>query len=314
MRRISLVLLLALAGCRTGDRVVVPSRGAEPARRGAARRLTLSRAMTTEGGRYLVEFALRGPADGRLRFAIDQAAFEASDSRWGYSEGDLAALRQAYEASRVAAFEDAERRQHTQAQLDEALRPLHARYEEERRAYILRQGFRFRPDGRVQADLAALARANAARLAPLAKELMDIAAARGYSREWVVDAATALVQTSVEYRPVPAVVGGRHTGGVWPPLAALVYGWGDCDTKGPLLAGILANVPGLRIMGVETAGHFLLAVSGEPGKGDAFLRHGGRKYVMIEPAGPDWIAPGDLGDDARKLFERGGDYRVEPLF
>ncbi len=316
-RPLRLIVLVAagLAGCRATDGVVLPTSEASLKRPPAAR-IEVSRSLSQAGGVYSVDFVFQEPrkAPVPVHFEVDKSSFDAVDARWGYRDADLARLKDSFEASRAAAFEDAQTRHDTQPNLDGRLRALQAGFERAKRDYIISRGFRFLPDGRVEADMSALVRTNASRLAPLALALKRGARTAGRSRDWIIAAAAAMTQTGLEYRDVPDDIDGTHTGGVWPPVGTLVYGWGDCDTKSALAASILANLPGIHILGIETSGHYLLAILKRPAKGDAYIEFKGRKFVLLEPAGPGQLAPGEIAEATKLMFAPGHSYRVERLF
>ena len=109
------------------------------------------------------------------------------------------------------------------------------------------------------------------------------------------------------------VENGLHTGGLLPPARALLSGWGDCDTKTGLLAAILGNWNTARMVGIAVPGHYLMAIRRLPGKGDMFVRHEGLEYVLVEPAGPAWLEPGQVGVNTAAILSGGEGYQIEPF-
>jgi hypothetical protein len=315
--RVLQVCLIAagLAGCRTTDGVFLPALNTKD-KRLTPERIEVSRALSRAGGTFDLDFVFKeaGMRPVSVHFEVDESSFDAVDRAWGYRDTDLARLKDSFEASRSAAFEAAQARQDSQSNVDAEMKTLQAGFEKSKRDYILSRGFRFLPDRSVEADMSALVRANAARLAPLTLALERGAKNAGRPRSWIIAAAAAMTQTALDYRDVPDIVDGVHTGGVWPPIGTLVYGWGDCDTKSALLAAILANLPGMHILGIETSSHYLLAISKKPAKGEAYIKYKGRKFVLLEPAGPGLLAPGTIAEATKLLFGPGRAYKVERLF
>jgi hypothetical protein len=122
------------------------------------------------------------------------------------------------------------------------------------------------------------------------------------------------VQTAMFYKEPDPVIDGKHNGGLLPPLTAVAFGWGDCDTKTGVMASILANWPQTRMVGVSVPGHFLLGVLQIPEKGDTMLEFRGLQYVLVEPAGPAWLPPGRVGEQTSVLLASREGYKIEPFF
>jgi hypothetical protein len=300
-----------LAACRSvspgihienSGRLVVPPPPAT-ARKDASDAATLS-----------IDYAFR-TYDGEAlsaRFQIPRSSYEADFASWGYRDADLYVLRYLRDAARWSAFKTANARGRSQAELDAELASIKTDYEWKFKEYLIARGFEIGQGDFVRADLASLVRRSAPLVAPLARSLERSAKGRG--SEWLADAATSMVQTAIEYKEVPSVIGPVHTGGVLPPARTLAEGWGDCDTKVALLAAILANWPSSKMIVVELPDHFLLGLRREPRSRQSFVLFGGEKYILIEASGPAWLPPGYLGDETRALFESGSAYRVSPLF
>ncbi|HVE13871.1 MAG TPA: hypothetical protein VNI01_10790, partial [Elusimicrobiota bacterium] len=102
-------------------------------------------------------------------------------------------------------------------------------------------------------------------------------------------------------------------GGVLPPLKALVMGQGDCDTKSAVIASVLKNWPNLRMVGLEIPDHYLMAVHRIPRRGEAYVEFQGLPYVMIEAAGPAWLAPGSVGEYTENFIQSGKDFQIQQL-
>lgn len=100
----------------------------------------------------------------------------------------------------------------------------------------------------------------------------------------------------------------RHFGGVFPPPKILIEGYGDCDSKAILFAGILAYlIDPFDFVFLNQSDHVLSAIRDTPSKGMLYVRYEGDTYLVAETAGPG----------RRKLGEKGQFFqtrhRVEPL-
>ncbi|MCB0805421.1 MAG: hypothetical protein KDC05_06445 [Bacteroidales bacterium] len=97
---------------------------------------------------------------------------------------------------------------------------------------------------------------------------------------------------------------GRHFGGVSPPPKLLIEGYGDCDSKVLLFAGILMYlIPGDDIIFLNQSRHVLSAIKGEPDSYDTFIRFDGDKYLIAETAGPGKRRLGEKGNYFRNQFK-----------
>lgn len=95
----------------------------------------------------------------------------------------------------------------------------------------------------------------------------------------------------------------RHYGGVSPPPALLKNGYGDCDSKVLLFAGILIYlIPGNEIIFLNQADHVLSAVAGEKEEGLTYVNFMGKNYLVAETAGPGKRMLGERGDYFRNKF------------
>ncbi|MFA6003309.1 MAG: hypothetical protein WC881_04500 [Elusimicrobiota bacterium] len=307
-------LAAATLGCRGPDRLVIYQEEAPtptPYSDLAAGQIAVSRQITTRDGTYSVDLGFTDQGGtAPVRFDVSSA----DDESWGYREQDIARLQDWHESARQSAWRAANSQQSSQAQFNAELKDLQAEYGRKRRDYIVSQNFKFLPDGSIEADIPALVRKNAPRLAPMARAMEKSVGIKSRAHDWLLRAATAMVQAAIAYQPVSAVIDGIHTGGIWPPVYALIHGRGDCDTKAALLASILANVPGTRILGIKVSGHYLLGVLTNPAKNDSYIQYQGEKYLLVEPAGPAQLPPGTLSEGTKALFKEGIPYDVDRLF
>jgi hypothetical protein len=249
-----------------------------------------------------------------LKFAIKKAAFKEYEENFGYSAKEIAAIKAWREKARKDAFAKAVASGKSQAQLDAAVGAVQRDYQRKLTDYLSLRGFRLSKDNVVRVDIPRLIRDHAAKVGSAAEQLDAVARKKSYESEDLVGAALSLVQTALIYHVPPAVEGDVHTGGMAPPVKALVRGWGDCDSKSALMGSILKHWPSIRLLGVAVPEHYLLAVLRSPGKGDAFVEYEGSQYVLVEPAGPAWLPPGRVASSTMALLEGQDGYKLEPLF
>jgi hypothetical protein len=166
----------------------------------------------------------------------------------------------------------------------------------------------------VYVDVVAEVLRNRPRVRALAAALDQLAIARQYDSDRTVGAAVALVQTALAYKSPPSEEGGRDILGFYPPPRALQVGSGDCDTKSALLAAILGNFPGVRMIGVHIPHHYLVGIARVPRHGEAYLEYNGDPYVLIEASGPGWMPPGMIASSTQAALAISQNVRVDPLF
>jgi len=100
----------------------------------------------------------------------------------------------------------------------------------------------------------------------------------------------------------------RHYGGVHVPPQLLIRGYGDCDSKVLLFAGILTYlIPADDIVFLNQKEHVLSAIRETPEDGLTYVRYRGEAYLIAETAGPGPRLLGQKGNYYRKQF------RIEPL-
>lgn len=182
------------------------------------------------------------------------------------------------------------------------------------RAYMASRGFRLVGPNTVAVDMPKIVRENGPLLRPVAAAFEKVASSQHYDQGDIIGAVASLVQTAMIYKIPPSEVGDRHTGGILPPVSAILRGWGDCDTKSGVVASILSNWPNMRLVGVGPPGHYLVGVLRIPNKGDLFVEYEGLQYVLVEPAGPAWLPPGTVADSTQDLLAGSEGYRIEPFF
>jgi hypothetical protein len=247
-------------------------------------------------------------------FSMPEKEFAAYNDAWGYTAAGLDALKTWRAGGRQDALKTAVKKSQSQAQLDAAIADIEKEYKVKLKEYLAEKGFALEPGGVVVVDMPALVRKNSPLIKTLAQDFGKIASAHKYGSADVVGSALSFVQTAMFYKEPDAVVDGKHTGGLLPPLTSVALGWGDCDTKTGVLASILANWPQMKMVGVSVPGHFLMGVLQTPEKGDTFLEYQGLQYVLVEPAGPAWLPPGRVGEETSALIGGREGYKIEPFF
>lgn len=248
-----------------------------------------------------------------ISFSMQEAEYRRYAAGYGYADADLDILKSWREKARREAWENAVP-QGGKAAGDRAVAEVDLDYETKLRALFRSRGLALRAGNVVECDIPLIVKKNVKLLNPLALAFQKMASEKKYAEEDLVGAVVSLVQTAIIYKIPPALDNGLHTGGLLPPGKALLSGWGDCDTKTALLASILGSWSGLKMVGVAVPGHYLMAVRRIPGKGDLFVRHEGLEYVLVEPAGPAWLEPGQVGVHTRELLAGREGYKLEPFF
>jgi hypothetical protein len=248
---------------------------------------------------YRVTTRFRGH-DGeslRLEFDVDREIATASMRGYGFSQDEVEAVR-----ARCLASADC-----TQERLDLALD-----------AYYREHGLRVQhgPERRVRlsVDIPQVVRRNRAAVQPMVVALQELVRSQGFDDERRLAAATAAVQGGLAYRVPQQNENGRLTLGFYTPPRTLEKGYGDCDTKSALLAAVLAGLGEEKLIGIHIPGHYLLGVAREPGEREMSLEYGGRRYVLLEAAGPATRRPGDVAKATRVALTSGQPIRIDPIF
>lgn len=155
--------------------------------------------------------------------------------------------------------------------------------------------------GLLRPDYAGLARAQADLLRPLSKAVVRSARASVRDR---VALALAFVQT-IPYDALE-LRGARGGTGFAVPAELLHLNRGDCDSKATALAAVMRTlVPGVRTAVVLLPGHAVLAADLPRAPGDRTIALDGRRFVLMEPAGPAVLPLGRVGPDSRRLLDSG---------
>jgi len=183
--------------------------------------------------------------------------------------------------------------------------------------YYHARGVASRMEGGVRhlfVDVPMVVSRNRPRLRQLAAEFDKLASARHYNQDDSLGAMITFVQAALNYDKPPDQENGRETLGFFPPLRALEAGFGDCDTKSALLAAILTNFPGVKMVGIHVPRHYLVGIARVPRQGDAFIEYRGEPFVLIEASGPGRLPPGSIGPTTQAALATMNEVRIDPLF
>lgn len=95
-----------------------------------------------------------------------------------------------------------------------------------------------------------------------------------------------------------------HYGGVNIIPKLLISGFGDCDSKVLLFAGIMVYlIPQEEFIFLNQPKHVLAAIGGNPETGQTFIRYKNKKYLLAETAGPGKRSLGEEGKYYRNIFK-----------
>jgi len=269
--------------------------GGAPAQaaRGGAQAGTWNREPEKDGWRVAIQFTNYNgdrltAAFPVLRLDIDQARAE-----FGYSKADTDAI--------LAAC----RGKCDQAEFDRRIAD-----------YYHRRGVTVVQKDRVMhlsVDMPELVKRNAPRVRAAAMEVERIARERHYDSGATIGAVLSLAQTGIPYFIPPVQEDGKEILGLYVPPQVLGNGQGDCDSKTGLVASLLKNFSGARMIGINVPQHYLMGVARVPQRGEAFIQYGGEPYVLLEAAGPAWLPPGSISDHSRAVLGTMQDVRIDPF-
>lgn len=249
-----------------------------------------------------------------VSYQLADKDFRPYNEAFGYRKEGLAEIKAWRENARQSAFKLAVKQGKSQAQLDNAIAALDKEYDARVKEYLGSHGFRMMKGNVVTVDMPLLVKKNSALIKPLSLAFEKIAASRKYRSPDIIGAVLSFAQTALYYKQPDPVYKDKHTGGVLPPITAVLLGWGDCDTKTGLIASILSNWGQMKMVGVGVPGHYLMGVLLIPEKGDLFLEYQGLHYVLVEPAGPAWLPPGQVGEETMHFLNGREGYKIEPFF
>lgn len=249
-----------------------------------------------------------------VSYQIPEKDFRAYNGSFGYTKEGLADVKSWRENASKSAFNLAVKQGKSQAQLNNAIASVDKEYDQRMKDYLSEHGFRMMKGNVVTVDMPGLVRKNAVLIKPLSLAFEKIAGTRKYRSGDIIGSVLSFAQTAMYYKQPDPVYKGTHTGGLLPPITAVLVGWGDCDTKTGLIGSILSNWAQMKMVGVSVPGHYLMGVLLIPDKGDLFLEYQGLQYVLIEPAGPAWLPPGQVGEETTLLLNGREGYKIEPFY
>jgi len=249
-----------------------------------------------------------------VSYQLSDRDFRPYNASFGYTKEGLGEVKAWRENARQSTFKLAVKQGKSQAQLDNAIASLDKEYDQRVKDYLGSHGFRMMKGNVVTVDMPGLVKKNAPLIKPLSLAFEKIASTRRYRSDDIIGAVLSFVQTAMYYKQPDPVYKDKHTGGVLPPITAVLMGWGDCDTKTGLLGSILSNWGQMKMVGVGVPGHYLMGVLLIPEKGDLFLEYQGLQYVLVEPAGPAWLPPGQVGEETMQLLNGREGYKIEPFY
>ena len=249
-----------------------------------------------------------------VAYQISEKDFRPYNESFGYTQAGLVEVKSWRDTAKQSAFKLAVKQGKSQAQLDNAVSAVDKEYDQRVKEYLSSHGFRMMKGNVVTVDMPGVVRKNAILIKPLSLAFEKIANAHKYRSPDIIGSALSFVQTAMYYKQPDPVYKEKHTGGLLPPITAVVVGWGDCDTKTGLLASLLSNWGQMKMVGVSVPGHYLMGVLLIPEKGDLFLEYQGLQYVLVEPAGPAWLPPGQVGEETTELLNGREGYKIEPFY
>lgn len=249
-----------------------------------------------------------------VSYQLAEKDFQPYNRAFGYTKEGLDEVKAWRETARQSVYKLAVKEGKSQAQLDRAIATLDKEYDRRVNEYFSSRGFRLLKGNVVTVDMPALVRKNSALIRPLSLTFEKIANSKRYRSGDIIGAVLSFAQTALYYKEPDPVFRDKHTGGVLPPITAVLLGWGDCDTKTGLIGAILSNWAQMKMVGVAVPGHYLMGVLLIPEKGDLFLEYQGLQYVLLEPAGPAWLPPGRVGERTMQLLNSREGYKIEPFF
>lgn len=162
-------------------------------------------------------------------------------------------------------------------------------------------------------DMPALVLRNSPRVRATAIEVQRIAQERRYDSGSIIGAVLSLAQTGITYFSPPMEEDGKRILGLYVPPQVLGNGKGDCDSKTGLIASVLKNFSGARMIGINVPDHYLMGIARVPQRGDAYIQYDGEPYVLLEAAGPAWMPPGTISDYSRDKLGTMRDVRIDPF-
>lgn len=162
-------------------------------------------------------------------------------------------------------------------------------------------------------DMPTLVQRNTPRVRATAVEVDRISRERHYGSTDTIGAVLSMAQTGLTYFRPALEEDGKHILGLYVPPQVLGIGKGDCDSKTGLVASVLKNFSGARMIGIHVPDHYLMGIARVPQRGETYLQYAGEPYVLLEPTGPAWMPLGIISDYSRDLLNTMRDVRIDPI-
>ncbi|MFI5349130.1 MAG: hypothetical protein ACHQ2Z_06275 [Elusimicrobiota bacterium] len=249
-----------------------------------------------------------------LSYRVPEAEFKTYNDNYGYSAEFISSLQEWRDNATQSSFKIAVATHKTQAQVDAAAAAIQKEYQQKLNDYLKSRGFMLLKGGVTRVDVPNIVRQNKPLVTGIAKVFESYATKHRYQSMDIIGAVLSFAQTAVKYKNVDPIYKGKHTSGFLLPITTIVLGWGDCDTKSAMVASILSNWTQMRMIGIAVPGHYLMGVLQIPDKGDRFVEYQGLQYILLEPAGPGWFPPGQVGDETVAQLNGSDGYQIFPFF
>jgi hypothetical protein len=248
-----------------------------------------------------------------VAFSVPVPQLEEYGKGYGYTQADLDSLLDWQKKALNDAYQYVVDNKLAQADLGRMGANIKEQYRQKYRDLMMSRGFKYKEKGVLTPDIPGIVKRNVRYLNQVALDIGKIAQAKNYDALDVIGTALSLMQSGLEYENIPLKQQERTIGGVYPPVAAIVWGRGDCDSKTALMASILLNWDKAKLIGVGMPRHYLIGVLQTPAKGDAYVEYEGLNYVLMEPAGPSRLAPGMVSDYTLEVLKAHDRIALEPL-
>lgn len=285
----ALVLLISALAAAPQPEVGPPAQAAK----GGLHIGAWNREAEKDGWRVAIQFTNYNGDRLTAKFPVTRLDVDQATGEFGYSKADTDAILESC------------RRKCAQAEYDQRVAE-----------YYHRRGVATRLVDRVMhlsVDMPELVRRNAPRVRSAAMEVERIARERKYDSGATIGAVLSLAQTGIPYFQPPMQEEGKEILGLYVPPQVLGNGKGDCDSKTGLVASLLKNFSGARMIGINVPNHYLMGIARIPQRGEAFIQHDGEPYVLLEAAGPAWLPPGSISEHSRAMLGTMRDVRVDPF-
>jgi hypothetical protein len=249
-----------------------------------------------------------------LSYKVPEAEFKSYNDNYGYSADFVTSLQKWRDTATQSSYRLAVSSHRSQAQVNAAAAAIQKEYDQKLVAYLKSRGFMLLKGGVTRVDVPGIVKQNKPLVKPIAEVFDRFATAHRYQSMDIIGAVLSFAQTAVKYKNVDPIYEGKHTSGFLLPITTIVLGWGDCDTKTAMVASILSNWTQMRMIGIAVPGHYLMGVLQIPDKGDAFVEYQGLQYILLEPAGPGWFPPGQVGEETTAQLNGSDGYQIFPFF